>query len=362
MEILIDLSSHHPALLTLDFMKDLSELVERNNIGAADYELRSLMAQLLFNMKREQMVMIALNKSARWKGILHVTHGDFQNGVDHIILGFKDIDSVMLTEISYNARLYNSIMNEQASNRVYFNQSSVTVNVHDPVSEEIVMIELLYSSIKSCSVHCEGMIQCVVQLIDSVVVDLIGRKSLITLELHGGQSCVMIFPDVRATIKAEKMIEKHTSLQIAKKSSTCMKDQLSQMPCEIREREELAIELGCRPDVGIITPPATTDRKMFHKMEPKARKLKSHDELSSCPVAPLLDLHVNKLAHKSFRLTERLKKKLKTIVKKQGSLAFKMAGDNSIALLRNPFEHDVAYEPLMVDKWFPEFPSPPTYT
>lgn len=68
----------------------------------------------------------------------------------------KDITSLPLIELHYAMKIYSLPSSKTANIMVDFNSESLGMNVLEPVSEEPILVEILYSSIESWSVQNES--------------------------------------------------------------------------------------------------------------------------------------------------------------------------------------------------------------
>lgn len=68
----------------------------------------------------------------------------------------KDIISLPLVELHYAMKIYSLPSSKTANIIVDFNGESLDMNVREPVSEDPILVEIMYSSIESWSVQNES--------------------------------------------------------------------------------------------------------------------------------------------------------------------------------------------------------------
>ncbi len=135
-----------------------------------DYELRFLMLQLLFNLKKTSKIAAGLS-SSDLKKVLNIPAASFANSARIFIQ--KAIPSVELVELVHDGKLYNTGPDGENYLWLDMNYASLTCNAADPISHLPVLIEVFYSSILAWNVHEES---------------LFGQSFFVSLKLNSGQT------------------------------------------------------------------------------------------------------------------------------------------------------------------------------
>lgn len=128
----------------------------------ADFELRSLLVQFLFNMRKIQSITRCLTKSTIYSTIIRMTAASIEEDTRCMIDRAKDIVSLPLVELHYAMKIYSRPSSKTANIMADFNSESLGMNVVEPVGEDPILIEILYSSIESWSVQNESMDNCII--------------------------------------------------------------------------------------------------------------------------------------------------------------------------------------------------------
>lgn len=150
--------SSRPTCTGRAYLPGLSSGSTSNNLSACDYELRAAIFQLLYNLRKAAILNAALLKSPVWSRTLHCQSKDFNQTCRAVLQNTTGIVSLSLTEIHHSMKIYSCGADRAPSFFADFNEDSVTASVLEPISEEPVLIEIMYASILSWHIKSEGTI------------------------------------------------------------------------------------------------------------------------------------------------------------------------------------------------------------
>jgi len=164
-----------------------------------------LMFQLVYNLRSEPDVRKAVTSSGFWAPLLTFYPKNFYMSARRLISASAGIKSVSLVELHHSMKLFSCDPEGKPKIWLDFNEHSMTANVLEPITQEPLLVEIMYDSVVKWSVRSE---------------DTVDRCFFVDLELKDRCRCCLGFAEIPSLAAARDILQKKVHLIQRRKVST----------------------------------------------------------------------------------------------------------------------------------------------